>query len=250
MCRMPSACGSAHAHHALLRRRLARRVDDGQRVHGIPRVHGHGGLRLRGLQRCRHRAVEVGLGARAAGHRLTLVAAVHPAALAGVGVGLSSPHVGLPREVRHDVGPGRAEHPHPRPRRTGQRGRPQVRDHPRLVAADEERVVLGEGRVRGHGGAQRGDRPEQLHGSVDEVAVQVDKPGGDVSALGVDHPARPGRIDRADCRDAVAVDRHVGDPSCCPRPVHHEPAPDHQIVHVRTLLRATVLARWVGRSCW
>ena len=58
--RMPSERG-LHGHDPLSRRRDAGGVDDGEGVHGIPRVHRHRGLRVVRRQRRGHRAVEVGL---------------------------------------------------------------------------------------------------------------------------------------------------------------------------------------------
>ena len=56
-----------------------------------------------------------------------------------------------------------------------------MRHHPTGVPADEERVVLGRGGAGVHRREHRCDSAEQLHGGVDEVAVQVEQ---DAAALG------------------------------------------------------------------
>src|SRR5207253_7440050 len=63
--------------------------------------------------------------------------------------------------------------------------------------------------------------------------VDVDEPGRDDAVLRVDDARPVLREIRADRRDASAVDRDVGAPAGCSRPIDHGRAADKKVRHDR-----------------
>ena len=69
------------------------------------------------------------------------------------------------------------------------------------------------------------------------MGVNVDEPGRDQRAVGVDLPCRPG-ADPTDLGDHAPVDRDVGRERLAPTPVDDRSSPDDQVVHDTIVARA------------
>lgn len=120
----------------------AGRVEDGQDVHCIARVHGHGALGVGRSQGGSHRTVEVGLAALGTRDRLALVSPPQPAAVA---VRISEVGEGhrLVRQGGEHVCRVAAEQSHPRTGGTSQGRGGQVGGDAGLVSTEQEGVIVG-----------------------------------------------------------------------------------------------------------